>query len=345
MHRPTSDSTLWLPADAADRLPNLLRRRPHPRGPAIFVSRLVDCLFPQTCGACDRPIQGRRGVLCERCRAALAAQWMLNYCTRCGRAVPAASLRMRDCGRCARERMWNAAGLVRVGSYVHVLRRLILDLKFRGRERSAEILGALLAERIAAAPWRKEIEGLTPVPMHWLRRCQRPCNHAAKLTEVVARHLRLPVVRLVRRARYAPSQTQFASRTRRFANVAGCFAPTRNALRRRKWAGRTICVVDNFLSSGATLQQVIIAAKKAGARRVYAAVVGRSLLRSEQSVDEALLALPQSAFSGPRGSAMNESAVAPPPVPPAGITDRDRTLAALAALQDAAAWRELDRRN
>jgi ComF family protein len=180
------------------------------------------------------------------------------------------------CARCRTEHFWNVAGVARVGLYRdETLRRLLVGLKFTGSERQADYLGELLADALRETPWASKLEALVPVPMHRLRRWQRPGDHARLLAEAVSRRLKIPVRKAaVRRIKYSISQTRTLSRAARFQNVKDCFGPAR----RPKIAGQTVCIIDNLLVTGATIHEVSKVLRKAGAKRIYAAVVARSTL-------------------------------------------------------------------
>jgi len=182
----------------------------------------------------------------------------------------------KGCARCRTERFWNVAGVARIGEYrEESLRRLLVGLKFTGRERQADYLGELLADALGKRKWIGEVEALVPVPMHRLRRWQRPCDHAQMLAEAVSRRLGVPVRKAaVRRVKYSISQTRTVSQAARFRNVKGCFGPTH----RPKIAGKTVCIIDNLLVTGATIHEVSKVLRKAGAKRIYAAVVARASL-------------------------------------------------------------------
>jgi len=228
-------------------------------------------------------------LACAACHAVLDGRRRLPYCRRCGRTLPAAAIHTDGCARCRTEAFWNVAAVARAGPYVGGLRDLLLDLKYRGQERNAEYAGDLLADELRGCDWPGTLDALVPVPMHWLRRCQRPCDHARLLAEALSRRLNVPVVRLLRRARHAPSQTRQHGKVARFENVRGCFA-TRGWWRERlpawlrPWLGwwpaadlrgKTVCIVDNLIVAGATVHEVAKMLRKAGVRRVYAAVVAR----------------------------------------------------------------------
>ena len=253
---------------------------PAPANPVrTALAPLLDALLPQTCVSCDTWIAADEPPACPACRGLLEATIALPCCPFCGRTVSPFSIHERNCARCRSEHFWNVRSIVRVGEYrEEALRRMLLGLKFTGSERQADYLGYLLADALRKAPWVGEIDALVPVPMHRLRRWQRSCDHAQMLADAVSRRLKIPVRRAaVRRVKYSVSQTRTGSRAERFKNIKGCFAPSR----RPKIAGQTVCIIDNLLVTGATIHEVSKVLRKAGARRIYAAVVARSSLAGD----------------------------------------------------------------
>ncbi|MFO0838576.1 MAG: phosphoribosyltransferase family protein [Phycisphaerae bacterium] len=191
--------------------------------------------------------------------------------------MPRESIWEDSCPQCRREAFWNIAGSVRAGLYRQPLKPLILALKYGGKERNADVFGALLADSIRSAAWSRDIELLVPVPMNRWRRFARPCDHARLIADATAQRLRIPVRAAVRRVRNTPSQARATSRQARFDNVRGCFAPSR----RPGVEGKTVCIIDNLLVSGATICEVSKALRRAGAKHIYAAVVARSVTPGE----------------------------------------------------------------
>lgn len=240
---------------------------------AALGAGLLDATIPQTCVACGSWISDA-APLCGGCAARLDALQALPACDRCGRVMRPESIRPGECARCSHESYWNLRAIVRLGPDVEPLRGLLRALKYGGEERVVLPLCERLATRLAARDWWPQVDVLVPVPMHRLRRWQRPCDHAWLLAEGLSHRLRVPLRRAaIRRHRYAPSQTGASSRARRFEQVSGCFVtPPRPRI-----AGLTVCIVDNLLVSGATLCEVSKVLRAAGARRVYAAVAARTM--------------------------------------------------------------------
>lgn len=247
----------------------------------------LDLVLPDTCQGCDAWIASERRGLCKPCRESLAQMARVPACPRCGRSMQPLSIHEKDCAGCRSEAFWNVAEIVRVGAYDGPLRAMILRLKYRGQRRDADFLGRLLAERVAAAKWFSTLDALVPVPMHLLRRVQRPCNHAKVLADACVRHLRCrPGARpalamrtaVVWRSRYSPSQTSRSSSAARFANIRNCFEPRPwwHWPGRARLDGLNVCIVDNLLVSAATVTEVSKVLRRLGARRIFAAVVSRT---------------------------------------------------------------------
>lgn len=233
----------------------------------------LDAALPQTCIACHDPVSGEGPIICNHCHELIEQIRRRPYCRRCGRTVPTTAIRVENCARCAKERFWNVAGIARVSVYETLTRQMLLDLKYGGQERIGEYLADRLTAEIRDRGWAESLDALVPVPMHWLRRLQRPCDHARVLTEHLSRLLGVPMVPLVRRPKHSISQTRMPGRQQRFENVRGCFAlPPRH---KGNVAGKSVCIVDNLIVAGATIFEVSKVLRKAGAQRIYAAVVAR----------------------------------------------------------------------
>jgi ComF family protein len=247
----------------------------------VLLGGLADALLPQTCVVCGEAIPSDQAPACPNCEAQLETVRQVPYCPRCGRSARPVTIDEHGCGWCRGERFWNVAGVARVGAYELPIRRLIVGLKYQGRERNGAYLAELIAAAVRACPWSTEIEALVPVPMHWLRRWQRRCDHALVLSSVLSRELGIPVLNGVLREKNTPSQTQIVSRAKRFENVKGCFAVNHP----KRVAGKTVCIVDNLIATGATVHEVSKVLRKAGAKRIYAAVIARTIIPGDAQAE------------------------------------------------------------
>lgn len=156
-----------------------------------------------------------------------------------------------------------------LGAYAGPLGRAVRALKYRGATRSAAWLGRSLAGQVKRAGWTPDV--VCPVPLHASRRRQRGYNQAALLSRALATALGTPHREALERLRVTPPQARL-SREARSANVAGAFRAAAGADVR----GRCVLLVDDVLTTGATLRACAVALRAAGAGTVLAAVVARA---------------------------------------------------------------------
>ena len=199
------------------------------------------------CAACDAELPRLRGALCPRC--ALASP---------GGAV---------CGRCLAQAPSYDATRAAL-AYSFPADALVHALKFRGELALAPFLATLLVQR---DDFRLDIDCILPVPLSRQRLRERGYNQAAEIARPIARALRRPLeLGLCERSRDTAAQIELPWSERR-RNVKGAFV-ARAAVR-----GASIAVVDDVMTTGATLEEIAGVLKAAGAARVVNCVVARTL--------------------------------------------------------------------
>jgi ComF family protein len=227
---------------------------------------LNQLLWPGRCDACDEGISDADGALCGKCWNELLTCTAGDYCPRCGRDASRFGLVAGACGACRAEDL-HFDGIARAGVYTETLQRMILAFKHDHTE-LASVLAPLADAALQGSSFYDGIELLAPVPLHWTRRVLRGYNQA----HLIARRLHHPRARIsadlvrVRRTRAQPQAATPAARAR---NVAGAFV-VRDG---HAFSGRTVCLVDDIKTSGATLNECAKTLKQAGAARVYALVL------------------------------------------------------------------------
>ena len=193
------------------------------------VAAVLDLLCPPRCVVCGA--EAARGpAVCGGCARVLAAG--LARCTTCGEE--------RHAGRCRRG--YRGDGIVVLSDYVDDVRTAVLRAKRPTGEPLAAGLGELLVakHRDVLLGWR--LDGVVPVPMHWLRRMVRGTSAADEIATGIARTLGIPRRRLLRRRRATPRQNEVPADGRQ-ANVRGAFRP------RGRPAGRLLLLVDDVCTT------------------------------------------------------------------------------------------------
>lgn len=143
-------------------------------------------------------------------------------------------------------------------------------LKYNGVRVLAAPMGAAMAQHLQRRGVAPDV--IAPVPLHPSRQRERGYNQAELLAREVGRWLDVPVeAGLLVRTESAGPQVRAASREERQANVAGAFRVRRAAI------GKSVVIVDDVTTTGATLQECAAALRRAGARRVWGLTFTREL--------------------------------------------------------------------
>lgn len=224
----------------------------------------LDLVFPALCPVCDATLgPGRRDPLCGQCWDAIPRIGS-PCCDRCGMPLPGAP---STCGACAvQPPVWDWARAS--AAYEGVIRDAIHAFKFGGRRGLARPLGALVLAQWGHAVGA-DVSALVPVPLTPAREHERGFNQAALVAEEVARGLQVSVrPRWLARVRATQAQTDLGAAERR-ANVRGAFAADPAV------AGAHVVVVDDVLTTGATVAECARALRTAGALRVGVLTVAR----------------------------------------------------------------------
>jgi ComF family protein len=215
-------------------------------------------LFGGTCFLCHGPA---RELLCGACDADLP-RLAAPRCPRCALAWADAAV----CGRCLVRAPCYDATLAAL-DYRFPADTLIHALKFGGELGLAPLLGKLLAARIAGEP---PVDCLVPVPLSRARLRQRGYNQALEIARTLAAATgALLEAGLCERTRDTPPQTALPWAVRR-RNVRGAFRCTRDV------AGARVALIDDVMTTGATLDALALALKESGAVRVVNWVVART---------------------------------------------------------------------
>lgn len=235
---------------------------------------IVRVLLAPACAACGEVLtEPLAGPVCARCWRAVP-KLSPPGCVRCGDSLREFRGDGPLCARCRRQPA--RLSLARsAGRYDGTLRQIVHAFKYQGRRALATPLGGLLRE--AGRDLLSGADAVIPVPLHPFRAIQRGFNQSDDL----ARELDLPVWRVLRRVRHGPPQASLPA-ARRNANVRTAFrlawrwrlAPPGHAPLRLR--NRVVVLIDDVMTTGATLEACARPLLEAGVRSVRALTVARA---------------------------------------------------------------------
>ncbi len=222
--------------------------------------RFARTLVPQSCQLCGAEASG--GALCAPCLADLP--WLPRArCSVCATPLTSGSV----CGACL-DRPPRFDRVEAVFAYCFPVNALIHAFKYGGRLALARMLGEQVARNVT-----RGVDAIVPMPLAPGRLAERGFNQALEIARVVAARTGIRLLRdACRKVADTPPQAAlpWKERARNVRRAFVCDA---------RLAGRRIAVVDDVLTTGATLNELARVLRKAGATEVVGWVVARTLPR------------------------------------------------------------------
>lgn len=207
---------------------------------------LLDLLYPPRCGGCNE----------------VSAGW---WCPAC-----AAQVRRLDAAHAAHVIALPDGALLDVISaaiYAPPLREGIHRFKYESQPQMADAFGALMSEVWLASAL--QVDALVPVPLHPSRRRERGYNQSELLASVMSRHSKVPMRNWLKRVRHTEQQAHLGAHER-LTNVKGAFVAENTVY------AKHIALVDDVLTTGATLTECALALRQAGVASVIAITLARA---------------------------------------------------------------------
>ncbi|MEE2640975.1 MAG: phosphoribosyltransferase family protein [Planctomycetota bacterium] len=249
------------------------------------LSHLLRLVFPQVCCNCCRELPeadwgaSTQPAFCQACQAGLAPRYA-RRCLRCGAGInfadpisdsAAGSQTVFACPHCRRAK-FAFQRCFSIGNYERRIREAVLRIKTGNHDPLAAEMSKILLAQLEGEAY----DLVLPIPIHWRRRLGRPTVVSELVAERISRWLKIP---------YAPNVLRYSRLTRK----QGMLATTerkknlKNSIyvrKRFRIENRKLLLVDDVMTSGATLHEAATACLKTGARSVDVAVLARGIGRS-----------------------------------------------------------------
>ena len=221
-----------------------------------FFRTLIDFVYPPYCLLCETYLEPGEDLVCRTCWAGQSR-------------LPEPFLPLRELRKLTSPDT-NLDGSLAVYRYGSDTQELVHFLKYRRMQRLARAFGSEMA-RVFKECHELDVNILVPVPLHPIRWRERGYNQSRLLAEVISEHTGKPMQpRCLLRIRYTQPQAKMG-KAERAQNVRGAFS-ARDA---EKVQGRTIGLVDDVLTTGATMSECARVLREAGAEAVYALTIAR----------------------------------------------------------------------
>ncbi len=231
-----------------------------------FFSGALETLLPLPCPLCGKgvPFDGTPNMFCGECMKRMP---MIRgkVCRTCGAEIDGIFESCSECMNHPKPPWTRAYALFR---YTDEVLDCIHLFKYQGRTELARPLGRLAAGLADAESLRYDC--IVPVPLHWRRFLKRGYNQSALFARQLGGHLGIPVRGLLRRVRHTKQQA-FLTKNERNSNIAGAFSISDSTVAEMC----SILLVDDVMTTGATLREAAGVLLENGAERVDVLVIAR----------------------------------------------------------------------
>lgn len=223
----------------------------------------MEIFFPKKCVGCGKFGQ----LVCFSCAQKIEKLKTL-VCIECGKI----SRSGKYCPNCKKKAGASADGIIVAAKYNEgPIKEMIHRLKYDGLLGLSDLIGEVLLERIVTISLPKNTI-ITPVPMHKSKEKRRGFNQAVLIARYLSERANIVYAELLVRTKQNHAQVGF-NRRKRLANVRNSFEIAENV----GISGKNIILIDDVITTGATINECAKILKLAGANKVYALAVARNI--------------------------------------------------------------------
>jgi len=230
---------------------------------------LSSLFYPPVCTICLGSVEAGE-YLCDDCHAK-TPRISPPFCARCSEPFSGTMSGIFTCANCSHRRLYFEAA-VAVYRSRGIVRRVVHEFKYGHQMHLQHLVGQWLHAALDDERLRgRQFDVIVPVPLHPARQRERGFNQAALLALLLGERIAAPVEPVLERIRYTTTQTAF-DRSERMENLHGAF----RLRRKMDVRGLRVLLVDDVLTTGATLSECARILKKAGSASIHAATASRA---------------------------------------------------------------------
>jgi ComF family protein len=224
-----------------------------------LVNGLSHLVYPRLCEGCSKPLLPEEDTLCLNCNVYYLPRTAYHH-------IPENETFMRFAGRVPLVKGTSLAYFTSEG----LLQHLLHGLKYDEKKYIGHYLGRQLGYDLQQLNWAAGIDAIIPIPLHTDKEKLRGYNQTQLITEGLEDALHIPVITShLYRTRNTETQTQ-KTREERISNMQGAFAVKQP----ETLAGKHILLIDDVLTTGATLEAAALALLQVNGVKISVATIG-----------------------------------------------------------------------
>jgi len=226
--------------------------------PLGFFNYLLNFILPNSCIVCGKEIE--QNLVCNDCLN-LIVYPESPLCSHCGRPIENA----KTCIFCRFEKNLTYGRAFTL--YVPPVDKMIHHFKYRGKTILADFFGLGMSGILKNDFYLRDADYLTPVPLFWWKKLRRTYNQAELLSKIINKETGIPVLNCLVRVKNTRTQTRLDHKKRQ-ENVKNAFRLKKEFSVRNK----KIIIIDDVMTTGATIKECARVLKENGAEVVYSLV-------------------------------------------------------------------------
>ena len=228
-----------------------------------FIHGFLDLFFPTFCVACKKPVAHQDNHICEECLQSIKIS--TEKCSICSGLLEAGK-----CIFCSERKVYIDKNIC-CFDYEGAIKNLMAGYKFRGHKRISKVFSTLFINSVVDMP---KADIITWVPMTKKKVWKRGYNQSQVLAKELGKQYRLKYLKLLDESKEALVQREL-NIAERFFNILGRYT----VLNKSRVLGKSIILIDDVFTTGATINECARVLKEAGAEKIFSITIARSTIK------------------------------------------------------------------